>query len=81
MIFWNKLGCFQQRAKGLRSYLLQVVGSYRSTPCGGGAGGGAFVGGWVGGGALIALNHLTSSAIELYRAIEHYGYYGYHWVE
>ena len=30
---------------------------------------------------LVTLNNLTSSAIELYRAIEQYGYYGYHWIE
>lgn len=32
-------------------------------------------------GALVTLNNLTSSAIELYRAIEQYCYYGYHRVE
>ena len=30
---------------------------------------------------LVTLNNLASSAIELYRAIEQYCYYGYHWIE
>ena len=62
-------------------FLLLVVGSYRSPPYGGGAGGRAL---WVVWGFvvfLVTLNNLTSSAIELYRAIEQYCYYGYHWIE